>query len=700
MKAIAWNCRGCEGVSKIHNLRQILCSTLSSLAFISETRCDTSRSSSVISSLPLSCSFVVPANNRAGSLWMLWNDSITITVKGSSQHFIAVEVLEPSATLPWLFIGVYGDPTDQCTAFIWSLITNIIQDSLTSLVVCVGDFNEIACVIEKLGGLAPNCPRYQAFADWIHSVGLVNLDFDGLGYTCFSANIHRFNSKLKSWAHNHSLNPSFKLKKIEQQIITLQAISNPSAVDLAHENALRSVHEELICRKEIYWHQRSRQTWLAAGDRSIAFFHTSASVRRRRNLISSHFGFSPPTDDEITKVLMHFGPDKAPGYDGINAHFLQSQWTTFKPEICQEVRRFFISSSMDRNLNKTIIILIPKKPALMSVGDFKPISLCSIVYKLISKILANKLKPLLNDIISKTQNAFIPGRQVIDNHILVQEVMTYMKSSGSTSRSFLFKADLSKAFDHMEWFYLCDVLALHGFWTKFINLINQCISTTSFTVDINGSKGGFFTPSRGLHQGCPLSPYLFILGANLLSLLLDQGLPFKKIVGLKLARPAPAITIIIAHSWVKHSILTSLLFTLPPQVFHPTVKICCSYLLLIILQTNVLLLQSSPVVKALGSSETDRRALLAFKAAITHDPHGFLRSWNVTVPFCQWPGVACRGQNKGRMTSLVLESKGLEGPLSPSIGNFTFLTVLRLPGNTLSGTIPPPVRPAKKPLSP
>ncbi|XP_072996575.1 uncharacterized protein [Typha latifolia] len=125
----------------------------------------------------------------------------------------------------------------------------------------------------------------------------------------------------------------------------------------------------------------------------------------------------------------------------------------------------------------------------------------------------------------------------------------------------------------------------------------------------------------------------------------------------------------------------------PPQVFNPTVKVFYSYLLLVLLQTSVHL--QSPVVKALASSETDRLSLLAFKATITHDPHGFLRSWNVTVPFCQWPGITCGGQNKGRVTSLVLESKGLEGPLSPSIGNLTSLAVLSLPNNTLDGAMPP-----------
>ncbi|XP_072971995.1 uncharacterized protein [Typha angustifolia] len=125
---------------------------------------------------------------------------------------------------------------------------------------------------------------------------------------------------------------------------------------------------------------------------------------------------------------------------------------------------------------------------------------------------------------------------------MAQEVMHFLKNSKSRSGNFMVKADLSKAFDRMEWLFICDSLKLFGFPNNFIHLIKACISTTSLAIEVNGKADRYFLPSRGIRHGCPLSPYLFIIGSNVLSLHLENEMRLSRIRGIKIAKAAPPIS--------------------------------------------------------------------------------------------------------------------------------------------------------------
>lgn len=149
-------------------------------------------------------------------------------------------------------------------------------------------------------------------------------------------------------------------------------------------------------------------------------------------------------------------------------------------------------------MNHSFITLIPKLSNPQTPTDFLPISLSNTIYKLISKILANKLKPILNRLISPNQSAFLPGRQITDNIIVSHELIHSMKTSKKKKGFLALKIDLSKAFDRVEWPFIKKALSSFGFNEGRINLISQCISTTSFSILLNGSPGPTFSTSRGL----------------------------------------------------------------------------------------------------------------------------------------------------------------------------------------------------------
>ena len=160
-------------------------------------------------------------------------------------------------------------------------------------------------------------------------------------------------------------------------------------------------------------------------------------------------------------------------------------------------------------INYSFLTLIPKKSDPESAGDYRPIALCNTVYKIFSKILAIRLKVLLPKIISEEQTGFVPGRSILDGILTIQETI-HSTSKSKEPRMFM-KLDIQKAYDMVDWRFLWKVLEMFGFSHQWINIIFKFISTPKLSVLINGRPEGFFKISRGIRQGDPLSPSLFII---------------------------------------------------------------------------------------------------------------------------------------------------------------------------------------------
>ncbi|GLT85699.1 hypothetical protein SLE2022_038800 [Rubroshorea leprosula] len=249
------------------------------------------------------------------------------------------------------------------------------------------------------------------------------------------------------------------------------------------------------------------------------------------------------SDDEIRSTVFQLGAFKAPGVDGFSGCFYQQHWDMVGPDVCKAVRHFFDHGFMLQEMNKTRIVLVPKIQNPEVISQFRPISLCNFSYKIIAKILANRLKGYLDRLITPFQSAFIPGRAIQDNILIAHEAFHGLQLKKSGKHNVLaLKLDIRKAYDSVDWHCLESILKAHGFCEKWTQMVMQCVSTVSYTVGINGNQTPFFAPQRGLQQGDPLSPYLYLFIADILSHLLLTATAKKKISGYKIRRRSPTIS--------------------------------------------------------------------------------------------------------------------------------------------------------------
>jgi hypothetical protein len=168
--------------------------------------------------------------------------------------------------------------------------------------------------------------------------------------------------------------------------------------------------------------------------------------------------------------------------------------------------------------NATFITLIPKIKGDNSADKLCPISLCNVIYKIISKLIASRLKPILSLIISQEQGGFVEGRKIMDGIVVAHEAIHSLKVSKKAGM--MMKLDMSKAYDRMNWDFLRKIFLAFGFGGDWVDWVLNLVSSSFFSILVNGSPSKTFNPSRGLCQGDPLSPFLYIilveeLGCNL-----------------------------------------------------------------------------------------------------------------------------------------------------------------------------------------
>ncbi|XP_060972261.1 uncharacterized protein LOC133038194 [Cannabis sativa] len=405
-------------------------------------------------------------------------------------------------------------------------------------------------------------------------------------------NLGRTRQALQACKKNRFGDIEHSIKIMENCLLIIQ--SQPLSDDLMKEEAeIQNSLAEAWRIKEDMWRQKSRDLWLRLGDRNSRFFHASAAVRRRRNqiwslrdscgilredrrsvssIINGYFAelFSSsnpsipqdfgdlfpekvdglantiimeiPSPEEIKDTAFELNPLKAPGPDGFSGCFFRHYWSIVGENVVEAIQKVFQAGEMDPRLNYNFICLIPKVDCPESIYQFRPISLCNFLYKVVTKIISNRLRPFMDGLISPIQSAFILGRWIAESSILTQELVHKIRSVKGRGGLMAIKIDMQKAYDKMEWSFIHQVLVENGFDRRVCKLILSCVSTASYSVLLNGSPLKKCFPKRGLRQGDPLSPFLFILAQEVLSKLFFRAENGNLVHGIKVARTAPSIS--------------------------------------------------------------------------------------------------------------------------------------------------------------
>ena len=347
-------------------------------------------------------------------------------------------------------------------------------------------------------------------------------------------------------------------------------LAGVSAADYVHINSLQNDLNKILREEEIKWYQRSKERDIKEGDSNTKYFMIKASGRKRKskifrliqdegiiqgddnllkyatNFYKDLFGHVdlPPislciplddvlseedkvelsckfTMDEVKNALFSMKRNSAAGPDGFPAEFFQFFWNLICNDLLRLFHDFYEGKINISRLNYGVVTLLAKGQGADRIQMYRPICMLNVPFKNFTKVLNNRAMKIADKTISKAQSAFIKGRYILDNVLMLHEAIHSLHRKKCSA--VLFKVDFEKAYDKINWSFMLDVLKMKGFPERFVQWTKDVVSNGKVAITINDVIGPYFVTRKGLRQGDPFSPLLFNLAADVLATLVQRA---------------------------------------------------------------------------------------------------------------------------------------------------------------------------------
>ncbi|GKC22688.1 putative RNA-directed DNA polymerase [Tanacetum coccineum] len=462
------------------------------------------------------------SNGKSGGIIAVWDKHrFSRTGWEEGDGFIAVFGIWLPINAPCLVIIVYAPQNINLKRLLWNSL-NMLISTHDCLTIIMGDFNEVRNASERFG--LTFCRKGATiFNEFISSSGLSEIPMGGWSGSpygsftkaeIFKKKLQHLKSVIKQWRKTVGLlenTSSASLRDTLDSIDKKAETSTLSCVDI-------DIRSKTLKFKEDF-------SWRPSFSSNLFKTLSSEDV----SLLDQPFSIQ-----EIKDAIWSCGGEKDPGPDGFTFKLIKKHWNLLGPDIISYVKEFKSSNFIHVGCNSSFTTLVPKTEDPLSINDFRPISLIRCQYKIIAKILTNRLAFVISSVVSDCQMAFIKGRQIINGPLLVDEIIAWAKQK--KKKMFILKVDFEKAFDTLNWSFLDSIMAQMGFSTKWRGRINACLNSVFASILVNGSPTKEFKLEKGLRQGDPLSPLLFILAVEALNVAILEAKDKKLFSGFEVGK--------------------------------------------------------------------------------------------------------------------------------------------------------------------